>query len=137
MNPKTRRAGYTLIELVSSMAALGIGVFAIVTSFHYGMEKVRAMQEMHTAQTVAQNQLERLRAAPFGELNEVEHAPMPVGPALEKLVNVQMEKSVRVHGDPKLSLREVEVRVSWTGDSGRPMHASALTLIGDKGGAAQ
>jgi len=134
MNQTSRRTGFTLIELVTAMGVLGIGVFAIVTSFHYGLEKVRAMQEMHTAQTVAQNQLEQLRAAPFGELKEAEHEPMPAASALETLVKARMEKSVRVYGEPKLGLREVEVTVSWVGDAGRPMHASALTLIGDKGG---
>jgi prepilin-type N-terminal cleavage/methylation domain-containing protein len=136
MNHAVRRTrGYTLIELVSAMGVLGIGLFAIVTSFHYGLEKVRAMQEMHTAQTVAQNRLELLRAVPFEELKEVENESMPMGPALEKLVRPKIEKTVRVHGDPVLNLREVEVRVSWTGDSGRPMQTSALTLIGNKGGA--
>ncbi len=137
MNQRLRRTGFTLIELVTAMGVLGIGVFAIVTSFHYGVEKVRAMQEMHTAQTVAQNQLECMRATPFEKLAEVEHDPMPATPALERLVKVQMERSVRVYGEPKLGLRDVEVRVSWVGDGGRPMQASARTLIGDKGGAAQ
>ena len=137
MNQKLRRRGYTLVELVSAMAVLGIGVFAIVTSFHFGLDKVRAMQEMHAAQTVAQNQLERLRAMPFGELKEAEHEPMPATPPLEKLVRVRMERSVRVYGEPKLGLRDVEVRVSWVGDGGRTMQASARTLIGDKGGTAK
>ena len=137
MNQTLRRTGFTLIELVSAMAVLGIGVFAIVTSFHYGLEKVRAMQEMHTAQTVAQNQLECLRATPFEKLKEVEHDPMPATPALEKLLKVQMERSVRVYGDPKLGLRDVEVRVTWVGDGGRTMQVSARTLLGDKGGAAK
>ena len=137
MNQRLRRTGYTLIELVTAMGVLGMGVFAIVTSFHYGLEKVRAMKEMHTAQTVAQNQLEQLRAVPFDEIKETEFAPMPPMPALERLVKASVEKRVRVYGEAKLGLREVEVRVSWVGDSGRPMHASALTLIGNKGGAAK
>ncbi len=132
-----RTGGYTLVELVSAMGVLGIGLFAIVTSYHYGLDKVRAMQEMHSAQTVAQNQLERLRAAPFGELKEVENEAVPVGPALERLVRPKIEKTVRIFGEPRLNLRDVTVRVSWTGDQGRPMQASAQTLIGDKGGAAK
>ncbi len=134
MNPMMRRTGFTLIELVTAMGVLGIGVFAIITSFNYGLDRVRAMQEMHTAQTAAQNQLERLRAVPFEELKVAEHESMPLGPALQRLVKVQMEKSVRMHGEPRLGLREVEVRVSWVGDGGRPMHAAALTLIGDNRG---
>ncbi len=137
MNQRVRRTGYTLMELVTAMGLLGMGMFTVVTSFHYGLEKVRAMQEMHTAQTVAQNQLERLRAAPFDELKETENAVMPASPALEMLVKARTEKSVRVYGEPKLGLREVEVRVTWVGDRGRVMHASALTLVGDRRGAAK
>ena len=62
---------------------------------------------------------------------------MPATPSLERLVKAQMEKSVRVYGEPKLGLRDVEVRVSWVGDGGRPMQTSARTLVGDKGGTAK
>lgn len=134
MDHAARQRGYTLIELAGAMAVLGIGVFALVTSFNFGLEKVRAVQEMHRAQTVAQNQLERLRALPFGELTETERAPVPTVPALENLVKARIEKTIRAYGEPRLGLREVEVRVSWTGDAGRPMHASARTLVSDKGG---
>ncbi len=137
MNQRSRRTGYTLFELVTAMGLLGIGVFSIVTAFNFGLEKVRAMQEMHTAQTVAQNQLEQLRTAPFDDLKETEFAPMSAVQALDRLVRASVEKRVQVYGEPKLGLREVEVRVSWIGDGGRPMHASALTLIGSKGGAAR
>jgi len=132
-----RRTGYTLLELLTAMGLLGIGVFAITTSFHYGLEKVRAMQEMHTAQTAAQNQLEQLRAAPFNELKLTKNTPLPTTSALDSLVKASMSKCVQTYGDPKLGLREVKVRVDWIGDGGRVMHASALTLIGDKGGSAK
>jgi hypothetical protein len=135
MNPARRRTGFTLLELVTAMGMLGIGVFAVVTSFHYGLEKVRAVCISCTAQTVAQNELEKLRAAPYDELKLTEGTPLPATPALEKLVKVSMGKRVQVYGEPKLGLREVEVRISWIGDGARPMYASALTLVGNKGGA--
>ncbi len=137
MSPGRRRTGFTLFELVTAMGILGMGVFTIVTSFHYGLDRIRAVQEMHTAQTAAQNALEKLRAAPYDELKETEGTPLTGPPALGTLVRASMQQRVQAHGDPNLGLWQVEVRVDWTGDGGRPMHASALTLVGNKGGPAK
>ena len=138
MNENAPRAirhqhGFSLIELVSALSVLSIGLLGVVQSYHYGIDKIRTMREASIAGRAVQDQIEALRAIPFAELTDRDKAAL-VSPApdLSQLVNATPTLTIRPYSDSALRLKEVEVSIRWTGDNGRTMKQSATTLIADK-----
>jgi len=132
--PAQSQHGSPMLELTVALFILTVGVFGVIQMFHFGLDKMRAMNEANLAMRVLQNETEALRAVPFEQLQNQEDGPF-LGDASEaaKLMNAEPRVTIRDYGEPALRLKEVTVRVAWTGEHGRRIEKRLTTLIGDKG----
>jgi hypothetical protein len=122
-----------MLELTLALFILTVGVFGMIQMFHFGIAKMRTVNEANLAMRAIQNEMETLRALPFSELQDVAGGPFvsDSGEA-DKLMNAEPLVTIRDHGDPALRLKEVTVRVAWTGEHGRRIEKRVSTLIADK-----
>ncbi len=123
-----------MLELTLALFILTVGVFGTIQMFHFGIAKMYAVNEANLAMRAIQNEMETLRSLPFSELGNVEDGPFvsDSGEAA-KLMNAEPRVAIRDHGDPALRLKEVTVRMAWTGEHGRRIEKHVSTLIADKG----
>lgn len=134
---KSPRGGFSLLEMTAAIFILCFGVMGIMTTYHFGMEKIRTLREAAIVTQAVQNEIETLRALPFDQLHDGQQAALHGTTAgMEDLVNVTPLVSIKPHGEG-LQLKEVSVSVRWTGDNGRTIEKAATTLIADKEGSAQ
>jgi Tfp pilus assembly protein PilV len=127
------RAGFSMIELVTALFVLTLGLFGTVQTYHVAMDKIRAARENAIAVRAIQNEVEVLRSMPFGELTDKANAPFSrPAPELDALVRATPEVSISPYGDAALRLKEVTVSVRWSGDNGRMITKAVTTLIADK-----
>ena len=131
-----KNTGFALIELIAALFILTVGMFGVIQMYHFGMAKMRAMNESDVAIRAVRNEIETLRSVPFDELQNVEDVPFRnETPAMADLVNVVPAVTVKDYGDGVGRLKEVTVAIAWTGEHGRTIRKSVTTLIADKGGA--
>lgn len=127
--------GFSLVELITAIAVLSIGMLGTIQAYHFGMDKMRTLREAAMASRAVQDQIEIIRSKPFSALKDREQAPfMGPAPDLSALVNATPALTIRSLADSDLRLKEVLVSVRWTGDNGRTMKRDATTLIADKEG---
>ena len=127
-------AGFTMLELTAALFILTVGVFGVIQLFHFGIDKMHAVNETNLAMRAIQNEMETLRARPFAQLTNAEQAAFvsDIGEAA-KLMNAHPSVTIRDHGTPDLRLKEVTVCMAWTGEHGRRIEKHVTTLIADKG----
>lgn len=129
-----RNGGWSLVELMTALFVLSLGLMGVIQTYHFGLDKIRTMRESGIATRIVQNEVETLRALPFSALDDRKNAPfISPAPGLERLVNGTPALTIRPHPDPALRLKEATVSLRWSGDNGRTMERSATTLIADKG----
>lgn len=128
--PPAHRGGFILVELVAALFVFTIGVLGTIATYHYGVDRIREMRNSAAAMRAIQNEVEVLRATPLGQLEDRENAPFVTeSMELDKLVNVAPTLTIR--SCDGLALKEVGVRVRWTGGYGRKVSRSVTTLIGE------
>lgn len=125
--------GFSLVELVTAIAVLSIGMLGTIQAYHFGIDKMRTMREAAAASRAVQDQIEALRSKPFATLDDRDHAPfVDPKPDLSTLVNATPTLTIRPYTDSALRLKEVKASVRWSGDNGRTMERSVTTLVADK-----
>jgi prepilin-type N-terminal cleavage/methylation domain-containing protein len=125
--------GMTLIELVTALFVVGVGVFGALQMYQFSLDQARHMGERATARQIVQGQLENLRAAPFDTLQDGEGIPFSVADCLaERLVNMEARMTVMDRSADTAGLKEVSVTVRWTGAHGRTIEAAGITMIARK-----
>ncbi|MCP4645744.1 MAG: hypothetical protein GY851_35190 [bacterium] len=128
------RAGVSLLEMVTAIFVLTVGVLGVVQMFHYGIDKTHTVHEANLATRALRNEIETLRAVPFRELTDTENAPFrSVTPELAKLMNAT--PAVTIESDPggTLGLKQITVSLAWTGEHGRTVRKQLVTLVADRG----
>ncbi|HNR34104.1 MAG TPA: prepilin-type N-terminal cleavage/methylation domain-containing protein [Candidatus Hydrogenedentes bacterium] len=128
-----RPGGFSLVELITAIAVLSIGMLGTIQAYHFGMDKMRTLREAAVASRAVQDQIEMLRSKPFASLEDRDRAPfVEPKPDLSALVNATPALTIRSYADSALRLKEIEVSIRWSGDNGRTMERSATTFIADK-----
>jgi prepilin-type N-terminal cleavage/methylation domain-containing protein len=69
-----REDGFSLIELLVAITVLAVGMMALVTSFDHSRDLVSVAEKTEVASHRAEQELERILALPF---DDVEHWPAP------------------------------------------------------------
>lgn len=59
--------GFTLVELMVAMLVFGIGLTALAQAIPQGMQVRAKSQQLSTASSLAQQEVERLRSLPFND----------------------------------------------------------------------
>ena len=127
------QSGVTLLELTAALFVLTVGMFGVIRMYHFGLNKMHALNESAVAMRAIQNEVETLRSMPFSELRDTDRDHFVSDtPALSRLVNAS--PSVTVNDFPRgpKRLKEVTVSIRWTGENGRTIEKKLTTLIGDK-----
>ncbi|MBN2312226.1 MAG: hypothetical protein JXR94_24820 [Candidatus Hydrogenedentes bacterium] len=130
-----RTAGICLIDLTTALFVLSLGVFGALQAFQYGTARIRTIREASVAARAVQNEIETLRALPFQELANGERAAF-VSDSPETAALHNATPYVRIEDGASAApgaLKQVFVRIRWTGDYGRTIEQHATTLIADKG----
>jgi Tfp pilus assembly protein PilE len=133
-SPHLCQAGFTLLELVAAFFILSVGVFGAMTMYHFGIAKTKAVSENRAVLNAIQNEVECLRALPFGELENRQAGPfLATSPTFKRLVNVTPALTIRDYPGVEGRLKEVTAQIRWTGEHGRTIAKSVTTLIADTG----
>ena len=132
-----RCGGIALVELVTALFVLMVGLLGALQMYHFCLDKTRAVKELNTATTALQNEMEFIRALPLTALANGEHLSFrSETPGLADLVNVEATVKVEDYPDGPRGLKRIALRVRWTGENGRTIEKGLVTLIAGKVGAA-
>ncbi len=130
---RTRRRGFSLIELTCALFVVTVGVFGALQLYTVGLTKMKTVDEYAVALRVLNNEVETLRALPFAELQPATKIPFRSHtPEGERLVNATGTVTITDRSEGGARLREVFVRLRWTGEYGRTIDKSLTTLIAEK-----
>jgi len=128
------RAGTTLIELVAALFVITIGLFGVIEMYHFGINKMQALNEYKIALRAVQNEIETLRALPFSELRNTDDGDFrSETPEVATLVNAMPAVTITDYAGTESRLKHVAVSLKWTGEHGRTIEKKVTTLIADKG----
>jgi len=127
------QSGISLIELTTALFVLTVGMFGVIQMYHFGLNKMHALNETKIAVHALQNEIETLRSLPFSELrNTNEGSFVSDTPALSRLVDAKPRVTIADYGDPSKRLKHVTVSIRWVGENGRTIQKTVTTLIADK-----
>ena len=125
------REGFSLIEITTALFVLIVGLFGVFQLFHFGIGKMRVIDESAIAQQAVQNELETLRAIPYAQLEDGARGFAAQDPALQSLVHA--EGTITIASAEISGLKRVDIALRWVTQNGRVAERSVTTLIGDKG----
>ena len=133
VHTRGRRVGAALVELVTALFIVSFGIFSVLTMYHVGMTNARAIREHDWVMNALQNELEGLRATPFAELPPVWDGEFrATAPDLAELVNARTHLTMAPHLEGRADLLEVTVSIRWSGEHGRTIEKSLVTLLAEK-----
>lgn len=126
---KPNGKGFALLELIFALFIVTAGMFGVIQMYLLGLDKTKALSEYTLAMEAVQNEMETLRAMPPGSLVPVSKGEFMTRPrALDDLMNAQGTVSIeKVKGTP--GLKEISVRLVWTGEKGRRIEKGLTTLV--------
>ena len=128
-----RRVGLAVVELVTALFIVSFGIFSVLTMYHVGMTNARAIREHDWVMNALQNELEGLRATSFAELTPVWDGEVrATAPDLAELVNARTHLTMAPHLEGRADLLEVTVSIRWSGEHGRTIEKSLVTLLAEK-----
>lgn len=110
-----RRSGFTLVEIVSAVALLSIGLLAILTATRAARDTQQKAVHLSIARAIAQSKLDQVRATPFDSI------PSMAGVSTDTALPTGNQIVVTTAKYPDASetnLYQVTVTVSWTSAQG-------------------
>ena len=126
--PWTKPAGFSLIEVIISIAILSVGLIGAIRVFPVGLRASQRAALMSRATLVVQRTIEGLKLKSWDQLDQpgsVEHDdPFDVRVVVD-------QPEVEGLADPT-RLKRVKVSVSWE-QEGRPRALSAVTYLSRSG----
>ena len=134
MNGNTHRnRGMSLVELITALFILSVGVFGIVDLYLIGLDKTRALQEYALAETALDNEIETLRAKAFVTLEPGDAQPFQApSAASEMLPGALGNVWISLPEPDNPHLKALRLRFEWRGEHGRRIAREAHLLIADK-----
>ena len=132
-NIHTANAGISLLEVLCALTLITAGVFASMQVFHQSADHTLALAQEQRALRIMENEIERLRATPFDQMPLGEERPLLS--AMDELAPLpNAVGAVRIAAHAELAgLREVTVKVTWSGTNARRITRSLTTLLAEEG----
>lgn len=130
MTPRRdRREGIVLLELVTALVIVSVGLLGIVQMYQIGVAKVRESQRRTIALHALDNEIETLRALPRSELPQGRNLPWRSDPApIVGLHDAEATVDIQPYA-PNPDLMSVVVRIRWR-EGGRAVRREVATLMG-------
>ena len=130
--------GFTLLELVTALFVLTVGLLGVITMYHFGIGKLRYLNENAVALRAVQNEIEALRAKSFEAVEPVAGGSfISETPEARRLTGARASVTIADYPDAEGELKEITARLTWRGDQGRQITKTATTLIANTGPAPQ
>lgn len=129
VSARSRNGGFSLLELTCALFVVTVAGFGSIQLYSIGMSKIAMMREYDVATVTLRNEVERLRAMPFGSIADG-MAVSPPSAALETLHEPVLALAI---SDRAAGLKEVAVALTWQSRGGRSITRELTTLIADKG----
>ncbi|MBI2435341.1 MAG: hypothetical protein HYV26_20990 [Candidatus Hydrogenedentes bacterium] len=122
-------AGLALLELVTALFIVTLGMFGVIDLYLRVMDNGRAVQQYALASRILQSEMELVRAGGAPALEPGSTDFRGEYSALERLSEAQGSIEVAVP-DPDLpALRQVTVRLQWAGQHGRIIEKKLMALL--------
>lgn len=109
----TRRSGFTLVEIVSAMALLSIGLLAVLSANQASRSTQQRAVYLSLARCVAQSKIEQLKAAPFDSVSSMAGTSSDSSLPRGNQIVVTVSKYPDGAED---NLYQATVSVTWQGD---------------------
>jgi hypothetical protein len=123
------RAGIALLELVTALLIVTIGLFGVIQMYQVGIGRIQEAQRMALAVRLIDNEIETLRSMPFGALQDGEDMPWVTGADIIGLHDAAGGVDVAAFaGDDRL--KQVSVRLAWR-EGARTVRREVVTVIGE------
>lgn len=128
-----RNAGFYLNELMCAVFLITVGLLGALQAHTLAFEKAKWVSEYDIATRVLSNEIERLRALPFEELESGRDLPFQSKtPELERLVRAETKVTIVDKRGDAPGLKQVRATVAWRGEHGRRIQKHLVTLIARK-----
>ncbi len=111
MRNKNSSKGFTLLEIIISLAVLVVGVISLVTMFGSGLNIAGVSEQSSTAIFLAQERMEQLRNETYA--NIINEARSALG-----FASFDREVVVMYPQSPDTDIKQVTVNVYWPVKSG-------------------
>ena len=118
------RRGFSLVEVVVSLAILSVGLLVAMRVFPVGLRASQRSERSSRAVMAAQRTIESLKLKPWSELAEGTTSTID-GPYT---ITVRLAVSAAAELSDPSKLKAVEVIVAWEED-GRPRQATFVTHL--------
>jgi len=125
---RARNGGFSLLELTCALFVVTVAGFGSIQLYSIGMSKIVMMREYDVAAVTLRNEVERLRAMPFGSIAD----GMEVSPPSAALETLHEPTLTLAISDRAAGLKEVVVGLTWESRGGRSITRELTTLIADK-----
>jgi hypothetical protein len=134
----SKRAGLAMVEMVTALFIVSFGVFSVLTMYHVGISKARALKSHQQVMNALQNEIAGLRAVPFDALpSSWQGGFRESAPSFQGLVGAKPRLRIRPLEKGRTDLLEIRASIRWRGENGRMIEKSLATLIADKRGTGQ
>ena len=127
--------GFSLVELITALFVLSAGLLGSIHLYYRGLDAMNTVREAALVSSAVRNEVETLRAQPFAALqNAANRTFVSATPGLAELPKLQAGVTIEDGFDPAKRIKKITVDVTWSGEHGRTIHQSAVTLVADKEG---
>lgn len=129
---RSDNAGFSLVEMVVALSVLTVGALGALQMYNVGLSNAAALKERVLARTLVENELQRIKAAPFARLEDAAKKAFAAGQLQDSELHLA-EGTAEVRDYPELdgALKEVEVQLRWIGRKGGLKTYSATILVAD------
>jgi len=128
----TKKAGFTLTEVLMAMAVLLIGVLGVIQLFPTGLNASRESKDETVATNLVQAKLENFKAANYDDIVNEDRAKVSTNPndpsyKFDRQTQVQYVDTNLAQSTQDLGLKKIIVTVFWQ-ENGQEKSVSATLL---------
>lgn len=122
------REGIALLELITALVIVSIGLLGVVQMYQIGIAKIRETQRRAIAMRAIDNEIETIRAVPHHELVTGTNLPWRSDVTPLEILN-EPSATLDIKPSTRPSLLELTVRLQWR-ERARTVTREVVTLLG-------
>ena len=133
-SPTSRRAAFTLVEVMVAATVLVFGILTALSVLQRGNQAFDTARNLSLASQLMQGEMERLRLMSWAQLDALQQSG-ETKVALDPGAGAAGERfqCTRSITDVKTNMKEITLTATWNGYDGRPHTAKLITRYGRTG----